>query len=168
LARKQKSFPHEARTIDLDILLFNQEIINYEKVFTEENEELHISIPHLRLSERLFVLKPLCDIDTAQEYYSRKSNKNKSFCEELFDNFIKTNDKCAKDDFEDFINFEKEINSITNLDYLNIILVFTAQAPSKMQLNQQENKDNKEKEQKEFFVLDCKEFIIVNRKQQEK
>ena len=40
---------HHSRTLDLDILFFEQEII--------ENELL--SVPHPRLENRLFVLRPL-------------------------------------------------------------------------------------------------------------
>lgn len=160
MGRKVKSIHHEPRIIDLDILLFNQELINNEKIFTEENAELHINLPHVRLSERLFVLKPLCDIDPTQEHYSRKSNKNKSFCEELFDNFIKTdnNPNATFNHYEDYINFQKEINSITNLDYLNSILVFSAQGKP--------GNKTEEKDRKEFYLLDCKEFIAKQKKQE--
>jgi len=43
---------YESRTIDLDILFFNQEVINL--------AELHV--PHLRLHLRRFVLGPMCEI----------------------------------------------------------------------------------------------------------
>ena len=42
------------RTIDIDILFFNDIILNNEK----------LSIPHPRISERAFVLIPLLDLDT--------------------------------------------------------------------------------------------------------
>lgn len=163
--RITKKIHHEARSIDLDILLFNQELINNEKIYTEENVELHINLPHMRLSERLFVLKPLCDIDPAQEHYSRKSNKSKSFCEELFDNFVKTdnNPKAEFYHYEDYLNFQKEINAITNLDYLNSILVFSAQSKPG-EAESEGSKDVKEKE-KEMFILDCKEFIFKHKEQ---
>lgn len=163
--RKEKSIHHEARKIDLDILLFDQELVNNEKLYTEENVELHINLPHVRLSERLFVLKPLCDIDPEQEHYSRKSEKNKSFGEELFDNFIKTdnNPKAEFYHFEDYLNFQKEVNAITNLDYLNSILVFSAHSKPALP---GEKEASQEKEQKEFFILDCKEFIVKQREKE--
>ena len=43
-----------ARTIDVDILFFNDIILNNEK----------LSIPHPRISERAFVLIPLMDLNT--------------------------------------------------------------------------------------------------------
>jgi 2-amino-4-hydroxy-6-hydroxymethyldihydropteridine diphosphokinase len=42
----------EARTIDIDILFFNEEIINTS----------HLTIPHPFIQERKFVLAPLCQI----------------------------------------------------------------------------------------------------------
>ena len=43
---------YESRTIDLDILLFDCDII----------ASKNLNIPHLQLPKRKFVLKPLCDI----------------------------------------------------------------------------------------------------------
>lgn len=40
------------RTIDLDILLFNQEVVQKE----------NLCIPHIEMENRMFVLKPLCEI----------------------------------------------------------------------------------------------------------
>tara|TARA_B100000795_G_scaffold193437_1_gene147747 strand:+ start:1196 stop:1675 length:480 start_codon:yes stop_codon:yes gene_type:complete len=50
--RNDKNGP---RTLDLDILLFNNLILNEKK----------LTIPHPRMHERLFVLMPLKDIDEA-------------------------------------------------------------------------------------------------------
>jgi 2-amino-4-hydroxy-6-hydroxymethyldihydropteridine diphosphokinase len=47
----EKNLP---RTIDLDILFYDSEVIESEK----------LTIPHPRLAERYFVLKPLCDLAT--------------------------------------------------------------------------------------------------------
>ncbi|KAL8878856.1 MAG: hypothetical protein Q9198_003417, partial [Flavoplaca austrocitrina] len=47
-----KTVRNGPRTIDLDILLYNNEIIDIER----------LQIPHPRISERVFVLKPLCDL----------------------------------------------------------------------------------------------------------
>ena len=54
---------YHSRTLDLDILFFEQEII--------ENELL--SVPHPRLENRLFVLRPLADI--APDFIHPKSKK---------------------------------------------------------------------------------------------
>lgn len=48
---RQKSFPNGPRPIDLDILLYGNQVIDDE----------HLSIPHKRIMEREFVLKPLCE-----------------------------------------------------------------------------------------------------------
>jgi deoxyguanosine kinase len=53
LGREQKQTEgYESRTIDLDILLFDSDIIASE----------NLNVPHLQLSKRKFVLKPLNDI----------------------------------------------------------------------------------------------------------
>ena len=51
LGRKRR-LRNEPRTLDLDILFYNQRVI----------EKLGLVIPHPRLQERYFVLKPLSDI----------------------------------------------------------------------------------------------------------
>ena len=45
----------DPRTIDLDILYFNNNIIN----------ENHLKVPHPEITKRRFVLKPLCDISSS-------------------------------------------------------------------------------------------------------
>lgn len=48
---REKTVENGPRTIDLDILMYDKEIV--------ENERL--SIPHKRMFERAFVLRPLCE-----------------------------------------------------------------------------------------------------------
>ena len=50
---RQKSFPNGPRPIDLDILLYGDRTVDDER----------LSIPHKRIMEREFVLKPLCEYD---------------------------------------------------------------------------------------------------------
>jgi 2-amino-4-hydroxy-6-hydroxymethyldihydropteridine diphosphokinase len=50
---RQKSILNGPRTVDLDILLYDDEIVDDER----------LSIPHKRIMEREFVLKPLCEYD---------------------------------------------------------------------------------------------------------
>ena len=52
LGRERKESGYASRTIDLDILFYNNEIIYIEKLI----------IPHPRLHKRIFTLKPLCEI----------------------------------------------------------------------------------------------------------
>jgi len=52
LLRKKSKNQYEDRTLDLDILFFNDEIID------EEN----LTVPHMGIAERNFVLIPLMDI----------------------------------------------------------------------------------------------------------
>ena len=50
---RQESVPNGPRLIDLDILLYDDLVI----------DEKRLSIPHKRIMEREFVLKPLCEYD---------------------------------------------------------------------------------------------------------
>jgi 2-amino-4-hydroxy-6-hydroxymethyldihydropteridine diphosphokinase len=54
---------YHSRTIDIDTVFFNNEIINLP----------HFQVPHKHFSKRNFVLKPLCDI--AHAYIDPKSGK---------------------------------------------------------------------------------------------
>lgn len=49
---RQQNFQYQARTIDLDILFYDDNIIN----------KSNLIIPHPRIQDRLFVLKPMHDI----------------------------------------------------------------------------------------------------------
>lgn len=49
---RKRSVKNAPRTIDLDLLLYEGKVI----------EEPGLTLPHPRLHERLFVLKPLCDL----------------------------------------------------------------------------------------------------------
>ena len=55
---------HQSRIIDIDILSFNTEVIRSET----------LTIPHPRIKERKFVLKPWTDIDS--EYVLPESNRS--------------------------------------------------------------------------------------------
>ena len=48
---RQVTVPNGPRTIDLDILLYDDEIVDTER----------LSVPHKRILEREFVLRPLCE-----------------------------------------------------------------------------------------------------------
>lgn len=57
---KAPPFRFGPRTIDLDLLLYGQELINEEE----------LTIPHARMHERRFVLEPLCEvIDPAEKHH---------------------------------------------------------------------------------------------------
>ena len=49
---RDRSFPNAPRTLDLDLLLFDSESVNSET----------LTLPHPRMHERAFVLKPLLEI----------------------------------------------------------------------------------------------------------
>lgn len=63
---------HFSRLIDLDLLIFNQEISNHNNLI----------LPHPRLHERMFVLKPLMDLNPELEIPGLKK-KVKHCYEEL-------------------------------------------------------------------------------------
>ena len=48
--------PNGPRTLDLDLLLFGNELVNL------SGQDLHLVVPHPRMHERLFVLEPLAEI----------------------------------------------------------------------------------------------------------
>lgn len=50
---RQRSFPNAPRTLDLDLLLYGSESIASDR----------LTLPHPRMHERAFVLKPLVEID---------------------------------------------------------------------------------------------------------
>jgi 2-amino-4-hydroxy-6-hydroxymethyldihydropteridine diphosphokinase len=52
MGRIRSKAGYEPRTIDIDILFFNEEII----------ESLSVIVPHPLVSERRFILEPLCEI----------------------------------------------------------------------------------------------------------
>jgi 2-amino-4-hydroxy-6-hydroxymethyldihydropteridine diphosphokinase len=54
---RSASPPHGPRTLDLDLLLYGDEII----------EEPELEVPHPRLGQRRFVLEPLAELDRALE-----------------------------------------------------------------------------------------------------
>ncbi len=52
-ANRQRNKPNEARTLDLDILFYGDQVI----------QEQGMTVPHPRLHERVFVLVPFCDLE---------------------------------------------------------------------------------------------------------
>ena len=58
---------NEPRTIDLDLLAYNNEIINSENLI----------LPHPRMHLRKFVMQPLCDLDENWKHPVIKQNANK-------------------------------------------------------------------------------------------
>jgi 2-amino-4-hydroxy-6-hydroxymethyldihydropteridine diphosphokinase len=53
LAGRERNKPGDARTLDLDILFYDDQVIS----------EPGLAVPHPRLHERSFVLEPLCDLE---------------------------------------------------------------------------------------------------------
>ncbi len=57
--RQRKQIPAKGpRTVDIDILLWGNQVIR-----SQEKQECDLIVPHPAMSRRLFVLKPLLDID---------------------------------------------------------------------------------------------------------
>ncbi|AGF48545.1 2-amino-4-hydroxy-6-hydroxymethyldihydropteridine pyrophosphokinase [Candidatus Kinetoplastibacterium oncopeltii TCC290E] len=63
---RQRMYKNSPRTLDLDILLYSQKSIRSKE----------LTIPHPRMQERAFVLKPIIDIDPYIEipYYGKAQN----------------------------------------------------------------------------------------------
>ncbi|MDD5225965.1 MAG: 2-amino-4-hydroxy-6-hydroxymethyldihydropteridine diphosphokinase [Candidatus Omnitrophica bacterium] len=51
-ANRRRNKPNQARTLDLDILFYGDQVIR----------EPEMTVPHPRLHERVFVLAPFCDL----------------------------------------------------------------------------------------------------------
>ena len=71
-ANRQRSKPNEARTLDLDILFYGEQVIR----------EPGMIVPHPRLHERAFVLEPFCDLEPDLEHPELKKTM-KQLLEEL-------------------------------------------------------------------------------------
>jgi dihydropteroate synthase/2-amino-4-hydroxy-6-hydroxymethyldihydropteridine diphosphokinase len=102
--RNPKEKYYEAREIDLDILTYDNKIINTNEPFT-------LQIPHKRLYNRLFVLKPLMDIDPNLKIFNWKSGREESLLE-IFNNIEKTK-----------LSIE-ELNKKESINYLNKAICF--------------------------------------------
>ena len=61
---RKQSDTYESRTLDIDLLLFDKEVVDTETLI----------VPHPKMTERAFVLKPLSDI--APQYYHPVFNKD--------------------------------------------------------------------------------------------
>ncbi|ODV60991.1 trifunctional dihydropteroate synthetase/dihydrohydroxymethylpterin pyrophosphokinase/dihydroneopterin aldolase FOL1 [Ascoidea rubescens DSM 1968] len=63
ILQRVKYFDNGPRSIDLDILLYDELVFDNHNEITHENKSLdHLILPHPRMLERLFVLKPLLEI----------------------------------------------------------------------------------------------------------
>jgi 2-amino-4-hydroxy-6-hydroxymethyldihydropteridine diphosphokinase len=67
LGRVTKAERYGPRPIDLDIILYGTDVVNLENSL--------LTIPHPRLSERAFVLRPLCDIDGSVAIPNQKQSR---------------------------------------------------------------------------------------------
>lgn len=64
LGRQKKSKPntYTDRPIDLDLLLYNDWVIETECFIEHNKESMHLSLPHPLMHKRLFVIEPLAEI----------------------------------------------------------------------------------------------------------
>ena len=79
----KKVIYNQPRDIDLDIIFYNDDVVNSEK----------LKIPHQRVRDRLFVLKPLLDIDSNLRY---KETEILTFLHKL--SSFKNNEEIIKND----------------------------------------------------------------------
>jgi dihydroneopterin aldolase/2-amino-4-hydroxy-6-hydroxymethyldihydropteridine diphosphokinase/dihydropteroate synthase len=71
--RKPKTKYYEAREIDIDILTYNNELIDIEQ---SKDTPFRLNIPHIHMYDRLFVLKPMMDIDKNLKFFNRQNGNN--------------------------------------------------------------------------------------------
>lgn len=64
LGRQQKSIcgRYKDRTIDIDILLYGNLIIEEDYCWPENGKTVHLSVPHPLMHERRFVMEPLVEV----------------------------------------------------------------------------------------------------------
>lgn len=67
LAGRERSVPNAPRTLDLDLLAYDDLVL----------EEAGLTLPHPRLHERVFVLKPLSDVAAGWMHPVLKKNASK-------------------------------------------------------------------------------------------
>jgi 2-amino-4-hydroxy-6-hydroxymethyldihydropteridine diphosphokinase len=74
MGRVRKKNRYSERTIDIDILFYNDEVINTER----------LEVPHPRIQERMFALQPLNEIDSDMIHpiYQKKIKELLANCED--------------------------------------------------------------------------------------
>ncbi|ODV95185.1 hypothetical protein PACTADRAFT_49933 [Pachysolen tannophilus NRRL Y-2460] len=87
-----KKFNNGPRTIDLDILLYDNLILN----------DTDLTIPHISLCERNFVLAPLCELLSPNAIHPITAEPFHNHLKQLFDNTIKIDSKLQESN--DLIN----------------------------------------------------------------
>ena len=113
--RKPKTNYYEQREIDIDILTYNNDSIDLKD--TESN--LTLNIPHPRLYERLFVLKPLLDIDINLKIIDSRTQKLISV-KTILNNLI--NQKYFREVVNfipDNVNFYDKLSMMNKVFFLN-------------------------------------------------
>jgi dihydroneopterin aldolase/2-amino-4-hydroxy-6-hydroxymethyldihydropteridine diphosphokinase/dihydropteroate synthase len=75
-----KTVQYGPRVIDIDIISFGSEVVNIQH---EDKNQLDLQIPHPRLHEREFVLRPLSDMDPNLVFPSVSSNNRRVAVTEL-------------------------------------------------------------------------------------
>jgi len=95
LHREDKMYYNQPREIDLDIILFNNDYVNEER----------LKIPHQRFRERVFVLKPLLDIDPNLSFKDQLNNDKETKVVDLLNKICKVS-KYDNSDFNPHSNFD--------------------------------------------------------------
>jgi dihydropteroate synthase/2-amino-4-hydroxy-6-hydroxymethyldihydropteridine diphosphokinase len=128
--RKPKTKYYEAREIDIDIILFNNDIIDINH--TDKLIPYKLNIPHVHMYNRLFVLRPLLDIDNELKVFNRENGKIESvkiILKNLFkklnqeqEEIIKNNNKNNPEFFSNFFNYQnfevEKLNFYEKIGYL--------------------------------------------------
>jgi len=55
-----ETFRNGPRVVDLDIIFYGDDVIDFR---SDVDDRGHLIVPHMRMHEREFVLRPLCDVD---------------------------------------------------------------------------------------------------------
>jgi len=113
--RKPKIKYYEEREIDIDIITYNNEIID----ITDYESNLYLKIPHPKVFDRLFVLKPMLDIDINVKIYDVVSKEIKPVKNILKDLLNKMGDSTLHNFNPDNVNCYDKLSYMYKVFFMN-------------------------------------------------
>jgi dihydropteroate synthase/2-amino-4-hydroxy-6-hydroxymethyldihydropteridine diphosphokinase len=113
--RKPKIKYYEEREIDIDIISYNDEVID----ITDYESNLCLKIPHPKVFERIFVLKPMLEIDLNVKIYDMVSKEMKPVKNILKNLMNKIGDSTVHNFNPDYVNCYDKLSYIYKVFFMN-------------------------------------------------